>query len=254
MTGFAQVVASRLAVLPPDEFLSKQYPHVIVDGLSLVETLRLMIRRFNVDWHWRWMRDTIEIGPLPQSGDLELETSGEFDVEGGFEADLHLNMPQLGDRVRAAGPAGTVREGNVTQIRVHFPDRPLAYHIRVAESPILLPMSQPSANSILHEGTLDQLDPLMVRVHLPSGDTCPVRGRLFALRLAACRVNVPLQAGDRVLVEWPLHALTTAPLRVFAEGETAPSTSLEIHAKELHVQPSKIKVLSDEVNIDELHP
>ena len=244
-TSFAQVVTSRHAVQAPDEFSRPQFPQVIVDGLSLMETLHHMIGRLDPAWHWQWREDKIQLGPLPAGGAVDLETSNEVDLEGGFEADLHLDLPQLGDRVKAAGPGRTVREGNVTQIRIQLPDRPLVCRIRVAEKP-LPPVAPPQpTGSLLREATVTGLDPLMVRVHLPSGDTSHVRGRLFALQMQSCRLGLPLQVNDRVLVEWPMHALTTDPLLVFAEGETTISKALQLRSP-------GIDVFSRDLNIDEL--
>ncbi|MDB5389670.1 MAG: hypothetical protein JWM11_5316, partial [Planctomycetaceae bacterium] len=92
-----RVVQSRIKCQGPESFTALRWPHVVIDGLSTVEVLRAICAR-EVNWHFLWINDRVILGPLPDTDPIELPSSNEADVDGGFEADYDLAIPMLGDR------------------------------------------------------------------------------------------------------------------------------------------------------------
>jgi hypothetical protein len=222
----------------PSELGAALWPHLVVDGLTLRECL-VHICAQHGDWHLFWRDGKCHLGQLADAAPARplKEVANEADVAGGFEADVYLGAPMIGEVVTVSTDERNERRGVITRLRVD-PCRPLVCRITVQETPLRpLERIRPTG-CLLRPGTVTRVDPLIVRVHVD--DSQPeVRGRLFSLSMAACELVVPLQAGDPVLVAWPVHALTTEPLPVLPLGVVSAGEFLRLITERLDIDERK---------------
>ncbi|MDB5385135.1 MAG: hypothetical protein JWM11_781, partial [Planctomycetaceae bacterium] len=121
-----------------------------------------------------------------------------------------------------------LRKGVVVQLRIDYPRHILACRARVAEGepPVIDPIQ--TTGSTFYEFNPSQLEPLGTTIQTPDGALQTVRMQMFSLKSKSMHLKLPLTTNDPMLLEWPVHALTTEPLRAFPFGRSEVSEQLQV--------------------------
>jgi hypothetical protein len=248
-TGFDRAVSARVSAGGKGKLPELKHPAIVLDGITLVDLLRDICAN-QPGWHFRWNGGKVEIGPLPQDVH-KLHGGRAEETHAGREVVLIGNAPSVGDAAQHGDLTGVVLSSWITYELGGSSEN------RVCIGQAQIPDHAPWEQKAWLRATVEQPEPLFIKVQLPAGRTASVRARLFSFQADSgrCRIAVPVVAGDKVLAAWPTGVFTGEVIAI-PFGDVPAAAQLVIKAEKSKVQFAQWDVGSTKIDIqvsEEMH-